>query len=886
MVETKKFEKQFVNALREIFIGAKVEGDSGYVNLMQIKSRYYEQGVFPKLQNDITAALQPFPDFREELFDKLYTFFQRYFSESGSIYFRYTALHQKIYEKVYTDDRDVILFWKTHMLYYVKTDRIFTSLNVEVDGVKFFFDASKMTLKRSNEKRAVVYAFRKAQPEDGTLVFDVSYSEKGKSTKVDDILKEIKKADVKLDDEILANAFRVFEKQSEVDFFINKNARAFLQEQFDLWLYQYLFAGQNIWGAERLAQLQVLKSIAYRVIEFISQFEDELVKIWNKPKFVRNSHYVLTLDHLILKSPVISRSEATKQSPALLDRLLSHPNISQQVQEWRDLGMIGDDFTLEMLTHKDLTGAPLHPQYQYLPIDTRYFPDLELDILAMFDDLDAELDGWLIHSENYQAINSLGMKFQKEIKCIYIDPPYNSDSSEIKYMNNYKDSSWLSLMENRLEMSKQLVQIGGLICIAIDDFEFPNLSKIMPIFYQELGKVVVRSNPAGRSTSKGFSLNHEYAVFGSNSESSSVGYIERNLKQIERYKEIDEIGQFEWVNFRKHGGLRIESPKMFYPIYLTSDLHYRVPKMAWRELENQWKIVELPGENENAIYPIDANGQERRWKWSIDRFINNPNDIKVDFDRDGNLTIYIKSRMPQKGILPGTWWEDKEFSATDWGAKILKDLFGEHGIFSYPKAPKLIEKCLSVMSLWNEDIVLDFFAGSGTTAQAVMNLNRNDDNRRKYILVEMGEHFNAVILPRIKKVAFTNQWKNGKANGGKGMSHFIKYYDLEQYEGVLRRARYADADLFNNPYEDPYHSYVFLRDLKMLDSVDIDLEQNKAHFHPERVYPDIDLAETLSQRRGKWIKRITAEYVEFQDGEQMSLTDPDWQVIKPLVWWQ
>ena len=115
---------------------------------------------------------------------------------------------------------------------------------------------------------------------------------------------------------------------------------------------------------------------------------------------------------------------------------------------------------------------------------------------------------------------------------------------------------------------------------------------------------------------------------------------------------------------------------------------------------------------------------------------------------------------------------------------------------------------------------------------------------------------------------------------------FFKYFDLEQYEDVLRRAHYADADLFHNPYEDPYHSYVFLRDLKMLDSVEIDVEQNTVHFHPERLYPDIDLAETLSQRRGKWIKRITADYVEFQDGERMSLTDPDWQVIKPLVWWQ
>lgn len=107
-------EQKFFNALRDLFVGAKVEDESGYINLMRIKSRYYEQGVFPKLKQDIDIALQSFPSFREELFDKLYTFFSRYFSESGSIYFRYTPLHQNVYERVYTDDRDVMLFWKTH----------------------------------------------------------------------------------------------------------------------------------------------------------------------------------------------------------------------------------------------------------------------------------------------------------------------------------------------------------------------------------------------------------------------------------------------------------------------------------------------------------------------------------------------------------------------------------------------------------------------------------------------------------------------------------------------------------------------------------------------------------------------------------------------------
>jgi hypothetical protein len=436
-------EQQFFNALNDIFVGAKIEGESGYINLMAIKSRYYTQGVFPQLKKDIAAALVDFPDFREELFDKLYSFFQRYFSESGSIYFRHTPLHQNVYEKVYTDDRDVVLFWKTHMLYYVKTDLLFKSMAVEVDEQKFWFDASQVELKKSNEKREVVFAYCEKRA-DGTLVFEVSYSERGSKTKEEDILKALKKDGLDLSDEILNKAFRVFEKQSEVDFFINKDARSFLREQFDLWMYQYLFEGQNVWSEQRLAQLQALKDIAYKVIDFISQFEDELVKIWNKPKFVRNSHYVITFDKLA-GSPVV-------------EKLLAHPNMPQQVQEWRELGMIGEDFRLEMLTQKDLTGAPLHPQYQHLPIDTKYFTDLELDILALFDDLDAALDGWLIKSENYQALNTLLPKFREKVQTIYIDPPFNLDSSDqFMYRTNYKDANWATLLENRLKLAKDVL---------------------------------------------------------------------------------------------------------------------------------------------------------------------------------------------------------------------------------------------------------------------------------------------------------------------------------------------------------------------------------------------------------------------------------------------
>ena len=226
-------EQRFYDALEDIFVGAKVEGESGYINLMRIKSRYYEEGVFPKLQKDINEALKPFPEFREELFDKLYTFFNRYFSESGSIYFRYTPIHQNVYEKVYTDDKDVILFWKTHMLYYVKTDKLFKNLEVKTEEFKFFFDVSGLEHKKANEKRAIIYEFKEKR-KDGVIVFNFLYSERGRITKINDILRDLRREGVTITEDTLEKAFRVFEKQNDVDYFINKNAKEFLREQFNI----------------------------------------------------------------------------------------------------------------------------------------------------------------------------------------------------------------------------------------------------------------------------------------------------------------------------------------------------------------------------------------------------------------------------------------------------------------------------------------------------------------------------------------------------------------------------------------------------------------------------------------------------------------------------
>lgn len=850
-------EQKFFKALGDIFVGAKIEGDSGFINLMAIKSRYYQTGVFPLLKKDIDNALVMFPDFREELFDKLFTFFQRYFSESGSIYFRYTSLHQNVYEKVYTDDRDVILFWKTHMLYYVKTDRIFRSVNVEVDDTKFFFDASKMSLKKANEKREVIYAFRKLQGEDGTLVFDVDYSERGRVTKVDEILKETKKAGRALNEDTLNQAFRIFEKQSEVDFFINKDARSFLQEQFDLWMYQYLFDGQNIWSAERIAQLQALKEIAYKVIAFISQFEDELVKIWNKPKFVLNSHYVVTID----------RINARDSTGIIINKLFTHHGMEEQIKEWLELCIIDrlyePDVLFQLCFKENHNGKLQDSGFSHLPIDTKHFPSLELTILELFNNIDNDLDGYLIKSDNYQALTSLLNKFKNRIQLIYIDPPFNTGNDFI-FVDNYQDSTWATILENRLRVSKDFLEQRGNFYLHLDHFA-EHYAKLL------LDQILGSDNFRAKIT-----WNTGDNISGFKSQAKNW------------------IRQADFIHY-----------------YSASEDYYFK------------KAFEIIGDGKEKIGWLDVLGDSK-------------DDLYIEVWEDHKLTLRpVVFNVKAKGTI---WNDIYSFQYSE--PRITESL----SFTSNQKPENLLRRIIQTSST-QRSLVLDYYVGSGTTCAVAHKLNR------RWIGVEMGAHFGEVYLDEVtldkdssntetdidlsennpaivkvlsetknqmtvmmKKIGALGRMKivlNGdkefKAIHSSVIRHphlskdinwegggFFKYYDLEQYEDVLRRAKYEDSTLFENPSADPYHSYVFLRDLKMLDSIEVDTQENQVHFHPERLYPDpgkpngtsIDLAETLSQRTGKWIKRITADYVEFQDGERMSLTDPDWQTIKPLVWWQ
>lgn len=377
----------------------------------------------------------------------------------------------------------------------------------------------------------------------------MAYSEKGKKTKTDDILKTLRKNGDKINEDTLERAFRVFGKQSEVDYFVNKDANAFLQEQFNLWMFQYIFSGISEWTETRIKQLQTLKDVAFKIIAFISQFENELVKIWNKPKFVLNFDYVITLDRIAEKDGGL----------AVVERLLAHKNFMAQTEEWQQLGIVDKSFKKTAVLEKDGKGKRLAKPYQHLPIDSKHFKDLVLDILGMFDNLDAAIDGWLIKSENYQALNSLFPKFKEKVQAIYIDPPFNT-GKDFPYEDRFQDSSWLSLMKDRIDSGIRFLKKDGSFWLHLDDNANVFGKELIKDKFSQIGEIVFDTNATKdveadlfgyKSFGNNFQLKHQTLFYCRNDQ-----YLFRKLWKPNRNTTQLGIGWLDLIAFPK-----INSPK-------------------------------------------------------------------------------------------------------------------------------------------------------------------------------------------------------------------------------------------------------------------------------------------------------------------------------------
>lgn len=371
---------------------------------------------------------------------------------------------------------------------------------------------------------------------------------------------------------------------------------------------------------------------------------------------------------------------------------------------------------------------------------------------------------FIIEGDNLHSLKLLQKTHKGKIDVIYIDPPYNTGAKNWRYNNDFVDandgfkhSKFISFLYKRLNLAKNLLSDEGIIIVTIDDYEFHNVRHIMNEIYGEeqyIGNIVIKNNPSGRSTVSGLSVCHEYALLYGKGNNIKLSRLARNEKQIARFNEEDETGPFEWRNFIK-SGYKEQFPKMYYPIFIKKDgSGFRIPELLWNSSIQEYEILDELKDDEFISYPIDSKGSHRRWRWGLDRVRSEHSEMSVRKDAQGNFAVYVKTRMKNDGVLPLSVWDDKKYSSTEYGNNHLSSILGGKK-FDYPKSIYAVIDCLKVANTKKDSIVLDFFAGSGTTGQAVMRLNKEDGGNRKFILCTNNENdiCEEVTYERIKKIS-------------------------------------------------------------------------------------------------------------------------------------
>ena len=790
--------------LAQVVAGVKAAGmdPDQSPKVKELRQRLAEEAV------DVTAL-------ENEVYSHLYDFFSRYYDGGDFISLR--RYKEGVYAIPY-EGEEVKLYWANHDQYYVKTTETFRDYALRLAGgprVHFKIveaDTEKDNVKAANgqDRRFLMHGDAPVAEEKGELVIRFEYGPDPQQRKQDAINSETagrimellsaqkltdwqqrlsagwKRADGSESDKtVLEKHLYDYTRRNTSDYFIHKDLAKFLRRELDFYIKNEVMRLDDVENEaaprveQYLSKIRVIRRIAHKIIDFLAQIEDFQKKLWLKKKFVVETNYCITLDRVPEELyPEIAANETQREEWV---RLFA-------INEIRgDLVAPGYSVPLTVAFLKDNS---------HLVLDTKFFgQELKDKLLAALENIEEQTDGVLLHGDNFHALNFLLERYRDSITCVYADPPYNADASPIMYKNGFPHSSWLALMHDRLQIARLLLAPEGVACVTIDDYELQRLISLLDsVFSPEnrLSTVVIRNNPSGRSTVKGFSINHEYGLFYSRTGHSEVGRLPHTEDQKKRYDEVTEGGEkFEWENLRKSssGSRRADRPKQYFPIYYNQHLDtLRIPSMEWQDRIRAWEIKEEPRAGEVVIWPKDADEQERVWRYGFGRAQAQLASLWVKEIR-GRLEVYAPKHFQDKGVLPRTWWDKPGYSARDNGTRALVNLFGAEKTFDFPKAPEAVKDCLRVSALELDGIALDFFSGSGTTGNAVIDLNREDEGQRKYILVEMGDYFNTVLKPRIQKVVYSKDWKDGKPVSRDGVSHMFKYIRLESYEDALANLR-------------------------------------------------------------------------------------------------
>ena len=859
----------FVSKLQEIFMMDHAELDFGIYRIMNFKRKeindFLTNKLLPQVETELKKSLQVdsadikieldkaiaecidngfnpdeskkvqelraklassanLDDMQSVVFSRLTQFFSRYYKDGDFIsQRRYKSNGESSYMLPYNGE-EVKLVWANQDQYYIKTSEYFKNYTFILPNsrqkVHFMLkDASTEQNNNKNqngmERRFALYrgGVNSEGPlavVNGDLEIYFTYELMPKATKQKDLIAKaygVLKPLIDSDDrfknwkELLMNAVKAdrslmnitwlqkhlndYTAKNSFDYFIHKDLGGFLRRELDFFIKNEVLVIDDLSSAKMKSTLAIVKAIEQvgnKIITFLAHLEDFQKKLWLKKKFVVGCDYCITLDRIpeSMYSEIIANDEQRK--------------------EWVRLFAIDEikgDLTTE--AYSEPLTIEFLKQNPFLVLDTKFFSlEFKHKLLATMENIDGLSNGLLINSDNYQALRLLMAKYKQTITETYIDPPYNTDATPILYKNSYKDSSWMTLIQDRLIVNRYLMDKDkGVYSMAIDDTELHNFYKVMEqtLTNSEFFQCIVNHYPGSGTGRSNVSKTHEYNIFAIPSGKDILRG--KPIEERTRTRSFSRAGTGD-NNFRKG------RPNSFYAVLID-------------DVTKEIKGVEPPPDIDDEsyprgktidgflrIYPIGSDASERCWSLGYESAKEAIKNGMIQCTPN-NTIIRLYNDEADWQLLPSIWI-GKEFSAVTWGTNLLTKMFGDAGKFSFPKSLYTVETAVYAGTHLSKDaIVLDYFGGSGTTAHAVIELNKKDEGTRKYILCEMGEYFDSVTKFRIEKAIYSSDWEAGKPVSRQGVSQCFKYIRLEQYEDTLnnlvpKQSMPAGDDEFQESY--------------------------------------------------------------------------------------
>ena len=816
------YYESFIKKLQEIFMMDHAELDFGIYRIMNQKRADINHFLKFELLPQVKTALADAPDGSEnEVFSHLVTFFSRYYDNGDFISKR--RYKDNTYAIPYNGE-EVKLHWANADQYYIKSSEYFRdySFVLPTSRRKVHFVLKDASTEQNNNKTAnnMERRFALYKPEtEGESFYEVNgdelsifftYELMPKGTKQNDLMAEafdcIKEIIPLEFSELLTvksptdkNAYRTllekhltdYTAKNSFDYFIHKDLGGFLRRELDFYIKNEVMLLDDLDVKHIESQLNIIKAIKLvgeKIIRMLAQLEDFQKKLWLKKKFVVQSDYCITIDRVPRK---------------LYPEILAN---ERQREEWVRLFAI-DEIKGDLTT--EAYSVPLTMEFleqnPFLVLDTAFFSkQFKHKLVANMENVDRDCNGLLVKSENFQALRLLSATFSRQISCIYIDPPFNlKQNGDFLYRTDYKDSTWSTLIYNRLNESKEYMSNNAFIYLRCDNNGNHLVRHLMNnIFGDEkfLSEILVQRIRKNVTEQGRISLplaNDSLFLYSNTNE-----YIFNNP-----YVKLKEIREAYWRRVDDSSGYRnpptrILFGKEFKPYKYDAHFKYSQESMDRMVLEGRMRII---------CKKCGEPHYEGNW---------------ICCPKCGctEATPQYKVEASDKIILDTNWLDIAGYSSKTG--------------FSTENAEVLLDRAIEVCSAPN-DIVMDYFAGSGTTMAVAAK------KARKYIGIEMGKQFEMYIEPRMRKTCFS------------GISQCFKYMRLEQYEDTLNNlkikeqqtaAQFNEGSGFKESYMLEYMLDVETRDsllnLKMFENpFALTLKTTKDN---ELVDTEVDMVETFN----------------------------------------